>query len=155
VLCDTRAAGDTDEAAAGRRKMASAVLEAGSAEPALAMLDKLLAPETHELRPEIVAAVKSIILRQSPEAIAAAQRGMARREDMRDRLGKITCPALCLVGLADAISKPKEMAEIAAALPDARLEEVAGGHLTPMENPDAVTAAIREFARRPNPATEE
>lgn len=147
VLCDTRAAGDTEEAAAGRRKMAGAVLAAGNAEPSLVMLDKLLAPETHEQRPDIVAAVKAMMLRQSPESIAAAQRGMARREDVRDNLWEIKCPCLCLVGLADAIAKPAEMQEIATTLPDARLVEVAGGHMSPMENADAVTAAIREFAK--------
>jgi pimeloyl-ACP methyl ester carboxylesterase len=147
ALCDTRAAGDTEEAAAGRRKMAEAVLAAGNAEPALGMLDKLLSAEAHELRPDVVASVKEMMLRQSPEAIAAAQRGMARRPDVRSELAKITCPALCLVGQADAISKPNEMAEIAAALPNAKFVEVAGGHMAPMENPEAVTEALREFAR--------
>jgi 3-oxoadipate enol-lactonase len=147
VLCDTRAVGDTEDAAAGRLKMANAVLDADSAEPALnAMLPKLLAPETHEQRPEIVAAVKEIILRQSPGGIAAAQRGMARREDVRDELKKILGPVLGIVGMADVISTAKEMREIIDALPDARLEEIAGGHMTPMENADAVTAAIKEFA---------
>lgn len=147
AMCDTRAVGDAEEAAAGRRKMAEAVLSAGNAEPALGMLDKLLSAEAHELRPDVVKAVKEMMLRQSPEAIAAAQRGMARRPDVRGDLAKITCPTLCLVGQADAISKPNEMAEIAAALPDAKFVEVASGHMAPMENPDAVTEALREFAR--------
>jgi 3-oxoadipate enol-lactonase len=147
VLCDTRAVGDTEDAAAGRLKMANAVLDAHSAEPALnAMLPKLLAPETYEQRPEVVAAVKEIILRQSPGGIAAAQRGMARREDVRDELKKILCPVLGIVGMADVISTAKEMREIIDALPDARLLEIPGGHMTPMENADAVNAAIKEFA---------
>jgi 3-oxoadipate enol-lactonase len=147
VLCDTRAVGDTEEAAAGRLKMASTVLAENSAEPVLnAMLPKLLSPETHEQRPEVVAAVKEMILRQSPAAIAAAQRGMARREDVRDELKKILCPVLGIVGMADVISTPAEMRTIIDALPDARLLEIPGGHMTPMENADAVTAAIKEFA---------
>jgi 3-oxoadipate enol-lactonase len=147
VLCDTRAAGDTPEAAAARLAMANAVLAAGNSTPALAMLPKLLAPETQEKRPEIVAAVKAMIERQSPQAIAAAQRGMARREDVRAKLKDIACPCLGIVGTADVISPPKEMQEIIAALPDARLAEIPGGHMTPMENAEGVTEAIREFAR--------
>jgi pimeloyl-ACP methyl ester carboxylesterase len=147
ALVDTRAVCDAEEAAAGRRKMAEAVLAAGNAEPTLGMLDKLLSAEAHELRPDLVTAVKDMMLRQTPEAIAAAQRGMARRPDMRGELAKITCPVLCLVGQADVISQPNEMAEIAAALPDARFVEVAGGHMAPMENPVAVTEALRDFAR--------
>jgi pimeloyl-ACP methyl ester carboxylesterase len=146
VLCDTRAVGDTEEAAAGRHKMAQAVLDAGCAEPALAMLPKLLAPETHEQRPDVVAAVKDMILRQSPEAIAAAQRGMARRADVRGQLATIHCPCLGIVGTGDVISPAKEMREIIAAIPGARLEEIPGGHMSPMENPDGVTEAIRAFA---------
>jgi 3-oxoadipate enol-lactonase len=146
VLCDTRAAGDAGEAAANRQKMAQAVLDQRSVEPALAMLPKLLSAETHELRPEIVAAVKAMIERQSPEAIAAAQRGMARRADVRSELPRITCPCLGIVGSSDSISPPKEMRDMIAALPDARLVEIPGGHATPIENPDDVTAAIKEFA---------
>jgi pimeloyl-ACP methyl ester carboxylesterase len=145
-LVDTRAAGDADDAAANRRKMAQAVLDQRSVEPALAMLPKLLSAETHELRPEIVAAVTDMIERQSPEAIAAAQRGMARRPDVRGELPRIACPCLGIVGLSDTISPPKEMQEIIAALPDARLVEIPGGHTTPVENPDDVTAALKEFA---------
>ncbi len=147
VLCDTRAASDAEEAASNRLKMAQAVVEAGNASPALGMLEKLLSPQTQEQRPELVAAVKTMIERQSADAIAAAQRGMARREDVREKLSRIACPCLGIVGLADVISPPKEMREIVAALPDAKLVEIAGGHLTPMENAEGVTDAIREFAR--------
>ncbi len=147
VLCDTRAVADAPEAAAGRFKMAEAVLQAGDASPALGMLERLLAPETHEQRPDVVATVKAMIERQSPQTIAAAQRGMARREDVREKLKNIACPCLGIVGIADAISPPKEMREIVAALPDARLVEIPGGHMTPMENAEGVTEAIREFAR--------
>lgn len=147
VLCDTRAVADSPDAAAGREKMAAAALQAGDATPALPMLDKLLSTETQERRPEIVAAVKAMILRQSPQTIAAAQRGMARREDVRGKLKNITCPCLGIVGTADVISPPQEMREIVAALPDARLEEIPGGHMSPMENAEAVTGSIREFAR--------
>lgn len=146
VLCDTRAAADAEQAAAARQKMAGDVLAAGNAAPALGMIEKLLSPETQEQRPEIVAAVRAMIERQSPEGIAAAQRGMARREDVRGKLGTILCPCLGIVGLGDAISPPAEMRDIVAALPAGRIEEIAGGHMTPLENPEAVTAAIREFA---------
>ena len=88
-----------------------------------------------------------MILRQSADGIAAAQRGMARREDVRDNLWEIKVPTLCIVRLSDVISKPDEMQEIATTLPSGKLLEIPGGHLTPMENADAVTAGIREFCR--------
>jgi 3-oxoadipate enol-lactonase len=148
VPCDTRALADTDEARAGRQKMAEAALAAGDSSPALAMLPKLLGKSTQQSRPEIVAGVQAVIERQTAEAVAAAQRGMARREDVRPRLKEIACPTLAIVGAEDAISPPAEMREIAAAMPNAKVVEIpAAGHMTTMENPAAVTQAIAAFVR--------
>lgn len=148
ILCDTRAAADADQARTGRLKMAEEALTKCDASPAEAMLPKLLAPITFEDRPDVADKVRSFIKSASPEAVAAAQRGMAKREDVRGRLSEIVCPALGVVGEADAISPPAEMREIVAALPHARIVEIAGaGHTAPLENPSAVTAAIADFAR--------
>jgi pimeloyl-ACP methyl ester carboxylesterase len=148
IQCDTRALADTEEARAGRVKMAEAALAAGDSSPALAMLPKLVGKTTQASRPEIAAAVQSLIERQSAAAVAAAQRGMARREDVRSRLTQIACPALMIVGAEDVISPPAEMREIAAMMPSADVVEIAGaGHMTPMENSVAVTQAIAEFTR--------
>jgi pimeloyl-ACP methyl ester carboxylesterase len=133
--------------------MAEAAMQAGNSSPALAMLTKLLAPQTRQERPDVVEHVRAMIDRQRPEAIAAAQRGMARREDVRGRLDSITAHSLCIVGVADAISPPAEMHEIATLLAksgpdDVRLTEIENaGHLSPMENSAAVTEAIAAFAR--------
>ena len=148
VLVDTRAAADADAARDGRLKMAEAALVACDSAPVQVMLPKLLAAATIETRPDIVDRVRAFMEQATGEAIAAAQRGMARRQDVRGRLGEITCPALGIVGSADAISPPAEMHEIVAALPRARLVEIENaGHSTPLENPAAVTAAIREFVQ--------
>jgi pimeloyl-ACP methyl ester carboxylesterase len=153
IACDTRAAADSEEARAARLKMAEAAMHAGNSSPALAMLTKLLAPQTHQERPDIVERVRTIIERQRPEAIAAAQRGMARREDVRGRLDKLSMDSMCIVGVADAISPPAEMHEIAVLLAksgddEVRLVEIENaGHMSPMENPGAVTEAIGAFAR--------
>ncbi|HEX6962695.1 MAG TPA: alpha/beta hydrolase [Lacipirellula sp.] len=150
---DTRAAADADEARSARLKMAEAAMLAGNSSPALAMIPKLFAPQTHENRPDVVERVRRIIERQRPEAIAAAQRGMARREDVRGRLDSISADSLCIVGVADMITRPAEMHEIARLLAksgpdDVHIAEVENaGHMSPMENPVAVTEAIREFAR--------
>ena len=78
---------------------------------------------------------------------------MARREDVQGRLGEIKCPALCVVGVEDAISPPREMHWIATTLAEPGVREVKllevefAGHMAPMENPAAVTSAIAQFAR--------
>ena len=117
VQCDTRAKADTDEARAGRIKMAENIAEWGSGRVAEMMGPKLFAPATFEKQPEIVAAVRKVIERTPPAGIAAAQRGMAARPDVTEMLPHINVPTLVLVGEHDAISPPAEMKEIADAIP--------------------------------------
>lgn len=148
ALCDTRARADSAEARAGRLKMAEGVFQSGPGLVAEAMLPKLLSETTRANRPEIVTAVDKMIRQADPRAIAAAQRGMARRPDVRGELRKIGCPALVLGGADDALSPPAEMREMAAALPDARFVEIPdAGHMTTMENPAAVSDALRAFVK--------
>ncbi|MCA9235786.1 MAG: alpha/beta fold hydrolase, partial [Planctomycetales bacterium] len=123
-----------------------AVLAAGDAGPAEVMIPKLLAPRTLEFGGPVVARLMEMIGRASPQGIAAAQLGMAVRPDVRDQLGQIECPALVLAGAEDVISPPAEMAEIAAALPNGRFVEIpTAGHMTPLENPGDVNAALAAF----------
>jgi len=147
VLCDTKAAADSDEVRAARISGAEEVLLSGVGPIADSLLPKLLAPTTLADRPDVVHAVDAIIRRTAPEAIAAANRGMARRPDVRTALPSIQVPALVLVGTEDAISPPQEMRDIAAALPHAEFVEVPGaGHMSPMENSGFVSDAILRFA---------
>lgn len=146
VLCDTKAAADSDEVRAARASGAEEVLRSGAGPIADSLLPKLLAPATLADRPYMVDAVGAIIRRSAPEAIAAAGRGMARRPDVRADLPGIQVPALVLVGTEDAISPPQEMRDIAAALPQAKFVEVSeAGHMSPMENPARVSDAILRF----------
>ena len=149
VLCDTRAAADTDEARAGRIDMAEHVAEWGSAKVAEKMLPKLLAAETIDHRPDVVAPVRRVISGTDPRAISAAQRGMAARPDVTGWLSQIDVPSLFIVGEHDAISRADEMRSMAEAVPGGELVIVPqAGHMAPVENPEAVTAAIAEFLRR-------
>jgi pimeloyl-ACP methyl ester carboxylesterase len=55
-------------------------------------------------------------------------------------------PTLVIVGEHDAISPPEEMKAIAAAIPGAELVVIPdAGHMTTMENPRAVNAALAAF----------
>jgi 3-oxoadipate enol-lactonase len=154
IPCDTRAVADADEPRAARFKMAEAAMQAGNSSPALTMIPKLIGAETREQRPEVEVKLRAMIERQSAEAVAAAQRGMARREDVRGKLDVITVDSLCIVGVEDVISPPAEMHEIAKLLAKSGDDDVAlveiehSGHMTPMENPAAVTAAIAAFAKK-------
>lgn len=148
VPCDTRAIADTDDARAGRLKAAAEVFQSGLEPIVEAMLPKVLADENRQSRPELVAEVTSIMQSCAPAAIAAALRGMADRPDVTAALASFTQPALVMVGSHDAISSPEEMRSIADKLPQAKFVEVPrAGHMTTLENPEAVNAALLEFVR--------
>jgi pimeloyl-ACP methyl ester carboxylesterase len=146
ALLDTRALADTEEARAGRIKMAENVAEWGSGRVAEMIGPKLSAPGTFKTHPEVVAALRRVVQDTSPTAIAAAQRGLAARPDMTSFLPQINMPTLVIVGDQDAISPPAEMEAIAAAIPGAEFVVVSNsGHMTTMENPEAVNTALSKF----------
>jgi pimeloyl-ACP methyl ester carboxylesterase len=149
ILCDTRAQADNDEGRAGRIKMADNVAEWGSGRVAEIMGPRLFASSTFEKKPELIAAVRRVVERTPPAAIAAAQRGRAPRPDTTAFLPSIRLPALVVVGVLDAISTRDEMKSIAAAIPNAQFVEIAeAGHMTTMENPAAVNEALTAFLAR-------
>jgi pimeloyl-ACP methyl ester carboxylesterase len=146
ILCDTRAEADTPAAAEARRVSAQRVLREGVGFLAEAMLEKLFAAETRQRRPEVVEATRRVMLAASPQGVAAALRGLAARPDASAWLPRMDLPTLVVCGQEDAISTVAEMRGIAARLPQARLVEVAGaGHMSPVEQPQAVNEAIRQF----------
>ena len=146
ILCDTRAIADTPEAAANRIGLADRVQKEGPAFVAETMLPKLFAPATIEAHAPCVEATRQVILRTDPKGIAAASRGMAQRPDVTPWLARFDMPTLVLGGQHDAISTPAEMRGFAQQMPSARFVEISGaGHMTPLEKPGEVNAAIGEF----------
>ena len=147
ILCDTRATADTPEAAAGRHEHGRARARAkGRRRWSRACCRRLLAETTRRQRPDVVEGLRSVMMAGDPRGIAAAARGMAERPDMTAALGQIRCPTLVMVGQSDASSPPAEMRGMAAAIPGATFVEIpAAGHMTPLENPAAVSAAIAAF----------
>lgn len=146
VMCDTRAAADTPQTQETRFKMAENVEGWGAIHVARLMTGKLFGPDTFANASKLVEEVESVIGRTDPVAIAAAQRGMAHRDDSTPLLSTIDVPVLYLVGVDDVISTPTEMQSMADATPGAKFVQVPNsGHMSPMENPTAVNHAIKEF----------
>jgi 3-oxoadipate enol-lactonase len=146
ILCDTRAIADTPEAAAGRLKLAEQVLTLVTQVAAEGMLPRLVSPKTAESHPEIVSELRAMILGNSPLAIAATLRGMAERPDCTPLLASIDVPTLLICGKEDQISPVAEMRGISQAIRGSQFVEVPNaGHMSPMENPDAVNQAINQF----------
>ncbi len=149
VLQDTRAGADTTEAKANRAALAAKVLAEGTPAAVEALLPKLVGETSHRERGDLVARVRQRILAASPQGIANALHGLARRADSRETLPTIAVPALVLVGAEDVLTPPVEAATMAAAISRARLDVIPkAGHLANLENPAAVSAALLAFLGR-------
>jgi len=146
ILCDTKAAADTPQAAAGRLETARRVECEGCQFLSDTMLPRLLAPATLESKPEVVDRLRQIILAGDPAGYAATSRGLAERPNFTPLLPQIDCPTLLIVGRQDAISTVAEMNAMSRAIPASRIVEIDNaGHVTPMEAPVEVTAAMEQF----------
>ncbi len=148
VLMDTKASADSDEARANREQVARAVLEDG---PAVLhpMLDGLLGKNTRRDRPEIVEQVRAWIDAARPEAVAWAQRAMARRPASFETLQSSGVPGFVIVGEQDVLSPHDDAIAMATAFtPEAPVFVIPGaGHLSAVENPAGVTGALRDVLR--------
>jgi pimeloyl-ACP methyl ester carboxylesterase len=71
---------------------------------------------------------------------------LMQRSDNRPLLPGIKCPTLVIVGREDALTPLALAEEIAAGIPGARLEIIPDcGHLSTLEQPDAVNRAMRAW----------
>ncbi|NBC33834.1 MAG: alpha/beta fold hydrolase [Alphaproteobacteria bacterium] len=79
----------------------------------------------------------------------AHQKAAAKRRSHEDLLPRITCPTLVMVGANDALTSVDEHRDFAARIPDAEMTVIPdAGHLAPLEQPDATTAAMRQWLTR-------
>ena len=145
ALVDTRASADDDAGRAKRDEAAETARTSGAAAIADAMVPRLLSADSQKQR-DLLERVRRIILRQKVETIVAELAAMRDRPDSRPALASIAVPTLVVVGDQDALTPPTDSEAMAAAVPGARLVTIAGAaHLTPMERPGAVAAALRDF----------
>jgi pimeloyl-ACP methyl ester carboxylesterase len=148
VLADTRATADTTEARERRLKSAEKAEREGARAIADDMIPLLLGRSTVEGRPQIVRRVRAMIEANSPEAIAAAQRGMAERRDSTDVLAGVDFPTLILVGSEDTLTPVAEAEAMRARIRGSRAQVIEGaGHLSNLEQPARFNSFVIEFLK--------
>jgi pimeloyl-ACP methyl ester carboxylesterase len=143
ALLDTRASPDTPAGQADRHRLAAEVEALGNPEPMIDfMMPRMFSPH---LRPHSVTAqlVRGMMAGSSVRAIADGARGLALRPSSFPTLETISVPTLVVVGEFDALTPPADSEAIAHAIPAARLLRIdQAGHMSNMENPDAVNDAL-------------
>jgi pimeloyl-ACP methyl ester carboxylesterase len=97
----------------------------------------------------LMARVLAMVERQTPEAHAAQIRALLERPDASDVLPQIRCPTLIACGREDAWSPLAPHQAMAALIPGSQLVVIEHcGHMSTMEQPAAVTAAMRRWLQQ-------
>lgn len=146
VLCSTKAEADTVEGKRVRDENAALVVREGVGALSDRVVPKLFGATTRARRPELVQQVRDVALRQPAAGVIGALRAMRDRPDSTALLSGVTVPTLVVHGAEDEVAPPAVARTMAARITGARYVEVEGaGHLAPLEQPERVTRALRDF----------
>jgi pimeloyl-ACP methyl ester carboxylesterase len=114
------------------------------------MLPEYLAPGP--ARADLLNYVKEMGMGLGPEVFVRQARALQRRQDQQGVLRKCKCPTLVLCGEHDGLTPLKRHSFMAELIPYATLEVIPdAGHLPVLEQPQAVTAALRNWMQQTAP----
>lgn len=145
ALLDTSARADTPEQTATRKTWIDLAQTGRYGEiPSLSILRYLHRDRQND--PAMTGIVRQMIEETGAEAFVRQLQAIMSRPDSMPLLPSIRCPTLVLVGDGDIGTPPELHREIAAAIAGARLVVVPHcGHLSTIERPEAVNAALAQW----------
>lgn len=145
ALLDTTAREDTPEKKKDRQGFSEQAAKADFDIRAVTQhMMSLFIHEDHKQDQALVDDILAMAERFGGPAFSRNQLLMMKRPDSRKDLAAITCPTLVLCGRQDALTPLDQHVEMAEALPHSGLVIVEDcGHLSTMEQPHAVSAAMR------------
>ena len=148
IACNTRASADSEEAALGRKRMATSVVLMGLQPIADAMMLTLFhsGAKRSDQDEENRVRTNKAIASTEVQTIAKLQLAMSTRPDMTEFLNTIDVPTLVISGRHDTITPVQEMQTMADSIAGSTfvcIEDAA--HLTPLENGESFNQAVREF----------
>jgi len=130
-----------------------ALFELGRQKGMEALVDAWLPPMVHPARAADAAfmePLRQMCLRAGLAKFENQMTALLERPEVRSLLGEIACPTLVGVGSDDAWAPVGQHREIAAAIPGATLAVFdRARHMSPVEAPDQVAAALRQWLARP------
>jgi pimeloyl-ACP methyl ester carboxylesterase len=145
ALLDTSARADTPEQTETRKGQIAMAQGGRYAEiPELGITRYLHVKHQQDERLQTI--VRQMAQETGAEAFVRQLHAIMSRPDSRPLLGSIKCPTLVLVGDGDTATPPEINQEIAAGIPGAKLVIVPEcGHLSTIEQPEAVNAVLAEW----------
>ncbi|GBE23993.1 putative non-heme bromoperoxidase BpoC [bacterium BMS3Bbin02] len=146
ALVDSRADADSDAAKANRANAAIRATIQGREALAQELFEVLLAPSASLLAK---ARLRTMVEACSFETIVASQAGMAKRPSRKKVLSSLDVPFLAVVGEHDGVTPPELSIAMADTAPDGMSVVIPdAGHMTPIEQPQALNAILREWLKK-------
>jgi len=106
---------------------------------------RLFSPEYQAGHPELIQERRERFIAVDPQTFHNACTALASL-DLRPSLPSVTVPVLVLVGALDEATPPAMSQELAAGLPDARLQVLPGcAHVPQLQEPEVFMRAIADF----------
>lgn len=151
ILCDTKSEADNNE---GKLKRAAAIKQINSGKFdefieafVLNCFGKRFVTDNSVNYRKVVDRSK----KNNPVGVKGCLLAMLGRTDTTATLPKIKIPTLAIGGSEDNLTPPDVMMSMADKIPNAKFVLVEkAGHMTPIENPNAVNKAIKDFLTRNN-----
>ena len=126
-----------------------ALLARGVEEGMDALIDAWLPPmvwEPNHLQPGLMEGLQAMCQEAGLDTFERQIRALLSRPEVESLLPSITCPVLVATGAHDAWASPAQHEGFAATIPNARLVIIPGaGHMVPLEQPEAMTAALVDW----------
>lgn len=145
ALLDTAARPDTPEQSAARENFI-AMAQAGKLSEVVNTLTPRFLHKSRHNDEGLVRTIRAMADDTGVTAFVQQERAIMTRPDSRPLLSSIKCPTLVLVGEGDELTPPALAQEMASGIAGARLVVIPGcGHLSTLEQPDAVNAAMAEW----------
>jgi pimeloyl-ACP methyl ester carboxylesterase len=145
VLLDTTARPDAPEQTDNRKRQIEMARDGRFSGIAQLLFPRFVAAARHDDR-ALQSIVRTMAEDTGAEAFIRQQTAIMNRVDSRPGLASIACPTLVVVGADDALTPPDRAAEMAAQIPGARQVVMPScGHLSTLEQPDAVTRTLVDF----------
>lgn len=142
ALLDTSARPETPEQTA-RREPQIALAESGRFAEVPALQFPIFVHRNRQSDAALRQRVRTMAEEAGAQVFLRQQKAIMTRRDGRPLLPAIKCPTLVLVGDGDELTPPPLAQELAAGIPGSRLVVVPDcGHLSTMEQPEAVNAAL-------------
>ena len=146
ALINTRSRAELPEETERRRALMQLAQRGHNFTPVTNRMLPFLVHESRVKDAPLVKVIREMAERIGIEAYMRQQNAVIARQDYRSMLPSITCPTLVLCGRQDKLTPLENSEQMAAAIPGAKLVVVEEcGHMSTLERPEAVNAAMREW----------